>query len=149
MPIAIQNRQNKLQLDLGRIRRSLKRLMKELGCRESELSILLVDDEQIRELNRIYLKRDRPTNVIAFAMTEGEFAPINPLLLGDIVISVETAARDASAGSMDLLDEVEFLLIHGLLHLVGHEHEKSYAEAKNMKARERELFYMLRRYPLA
>lgn len=123
--------------------------MKELDCQESELSILLVDDDQIREFNRIYLKRDRPTNVIAFAMTEGEFTPINPLLLGDIVLSVETAARDASAGSMDLMDEVEFLVIHGLLHLLGHEHEKSAAEAERMRARERELFFMLRRYPLA
>lgn len=150
MSIAIDNRQKKIKLDLTRIRRSLKRLMKELRCEEGDLSLLLVDDNQIREINRTYLKRDRSTNVISFAMTEGEFGTVNPRLLGDIVLSVETAARDAATGCLDLMDEVEFLLIHGLLHLLGYEHEKAAAaESRKMKTRERELFFMLRRYPLA
>lgn len=150
MSIAIDNRQKKIKLDLTRIRRSLKRLMKELRCEEGDLSLLLVDDDQIREINRTYLKRDRSTNVISFAMTEGEFGTVNPRLLGDIVLSVETAARDAATGCLDLMDEVEFLLIHGLLHLLGYEHEKAAAaESRKMKTRERELFFMLRRYPLA
>jgi probable rRNA maturation factor len=123
--------------------------MKELRCEEGDLSLLLVDDDQIREINRTYLKRDRSTNVISFAMTEGEFGAVNPRLLGDIVISVETASRDAATGCLDLMDEVEFLLIHGLLHLLGYEHENAAAsESRKMKARERELFFMLRGYPL-
>lgn len=138
-----------MKLDLRSIRRSLKRLMKELRCEEGDLSLLLVDDDQIREINRTYLKRDRSTNVISFAMTEGEFGAVNPRLLGDIVISVETASRDAATGCLDLMDEVEFLLIHGLLHLLGYEHENAAAsESRKMKARERELFFMLRGYPL-
>lgn len=149
MSIAIENRQKKVKLDLRRMRRSLKRLMKELCCEDGELSLLLVDDDQIREINRTYLKRDRSTNVIAFAMTEGEFGAINPRLLGDIVLSVETAARDAATGCLDLMDEVEFLLIHGLLHLLGYEHKDAApVESGKMKTRERELFFMLRRYPL-
>lgn len=150
MSIAIENRQKKVKLDRRRMRRSLKRLMKELCCEDGELSLLLVDDDQIREINRTYLKRDRSTNVISFAMTEGEFGAINPRLLGDIVLSVETAARDAATRCIDLMDEVEFLLIHGLLHLLGYEHENTTAaESRKMKARERELFFMLRHYPLA
>jgi probable rRNA maturation factor len=150
MSIVIDNRQKKMKLDLRRIRRSLKRLMKELRCEDGDLSLLLVDDDQIREINRTYLKRDRSTNVISFAMTEGEFGAVNPRLLGDIVLSVETAARDAATGCLDLMDEVEFLLIHGLLHLLGYEHENAAAaESRKMKTRERELFFMLRRYPLA
>jgi probable rRNA maturation factor len=149
MSIAIENRQKKVKLDRRRIRRSLRRLMKELHCEDSELSLLLVDDDQIREINRTYLKRDRSTNVISFAMTEGEFCSINPQLLGDIVLSVETAARDAATRSIDFMDEIEFLLIHGLLHLLGHEHENTTsAEARKMKTRERELFLMLRHYRL-
>ena len=128
----------------------MKRLMKELRCEDDELSLLLVDDDQIREINRTYLKRDRSTNVISFAMTEGEFGAINPQILGDIVLSVETAARDAATKSIDFMDEVEFLLIHGLLHLLGYEHENTTAaEARKMKTCERELFLMLRHYRLA
>jgi probable rRNA maturation factor len=149
MSIAVENRQKKVMLDSRRIRRNLKRLMKELCCEDGELSLLLVDDDQIREINRTYLKRDRSTNVISFSMTEGEFGAINPRLLGDIVLSVETAARDAATGGIDLMDEVEFLLIHGLLHLLGYEHENTTSEeSQEMKTRERELFFILRGYSL-
>ena len=149
MPIAIENRQKKISLDSRRIRRSLKRLMIELGCEDRELSLLLVDDDQIREINRTYLNRDRSTNVISFSMTEGEFGTINPRLLGDIVLSAETAARDAAAAGIDQMDEVEFLLIHGLLHLIGYEHENTTpGESRRMKTRERELFFILRGYPI-
>ncbi len=149
MSIAIENRQKIVKLDLRRVRRSLKRLMKELCCEDGELGLLLVDDDRIREFNRTYLKRDRSTNVISFSMHEGEFVEINPGLLGDIVLSVETAARDAAEGGIDLMDEVEFLLIHGLLHLTGYEHENTTPEeSRRMKARERELFFFLRGYPI-
>lgn len=149
MSITIENRQKRVKLDPRRIRRSLKRLMKELGCEDGELSLLLVDDDQIREFNRTYLERDRSTNVISFSMREGEFGAVNPRLLGDIVLSVETAARDAAAGCLDLMDEVEFLLIHGLLHLLGYEHENTTPEeSRKMKTRERELFFILRHYTI-
>ncbi len=82
-------------------------------------------------------------------MTEGEFGNINPKILGDIVISVETASRDASTGQIDLMDELDFLLIHGLLHLLGYNHENTSAEkSREMNARERELFFLLRHYHL-
>jgi probable rRNA maturation factor len=147
MPISIINRQNKLKIDLVKLRRSLKRLMKELCCADGEISLVLVDDAQIHEINKIYLKRDRPTNVISFAMTEGEFSDINPLLLGDIILSVETAYRDAATTQIDFMDEVEFLLIHGLLHLRGYDHEGTSTDmAQKMKDKERELFSLLRHY---
>lgn len=149
MPISIQNRQKKQEVDTGRLRRSLKRLLKELHCREIEVSLLLVDDDQIREINRTYLKRDRPTNVISFSMTEGSFGHIHPEILGDIILSTETAARDARTFGLDFMDEMEFLLIHGLLHLIGYNHENTGAEqTEKMKIRERELFFMLRHYDL-
>jgi len=149
MPIAIENRQKMIRLDTRRIRRSLKKVMKALNCEDGELSLLLVDNDQIREFNRTYLKRDRSTNVISFSMREGEFGAVNPRLLGDIILSVETVARDAIAGGLDPLDEVEFLLIHGLLHLIGYEHENTTPEeARKMKIREQELFFQLRGYPI-
>ncbi len=149
MSISIQNRQKKHKVDVVRIRRDMKRLLKELDCKDSEISLLLVDDEQIRDMNRIYLNRDCPTNVISFAMGEGSFRNIHPEMLGDIVLSVETAARDALIGCLDLMDELDFLLIHGLLHILGYDHENNdEREALKMKNRERELFYRLRNYNL-
>jgi probable rRNA maturation factor len=149
MPISIQNRQKRFTVDVGRVRRSLKRLLKELGFKDSEVSLLLVDDDQIREINKNYLLRDRPTNVISFAMTEGAFGDVHPEILGDIILSVETAARDAIGCDIDFMDEVEFLLIHGLLHLLGYNHENvENQEAEKMKKLERELFFLRRHYHL-
>lgn len=149
MSILIQNRQKLLTVDVGRVRRSLKRLLKELGFKNSEVSLLLVDDDQIREINKNYLQRDRPTNVISFAMTDGAFGDVHPEILGDIILSVETAARDALTCDIDFMDEVEFLLIHGLLHLLGYNHEDVESnEAKKMKKLERELFFLRRHYHL-
>jgi len=71
MSIEIENRQRQVRVDSRRVRRSLKRLLKELRCDDRELSLLLVDDAQIREINRNYLKRDHSTNVISFSMPRG------------------------------------------------------------------------------
>ena len=149
MPIAIENRQKKLKPDLKRLRRALARLLAALDRPDAEISLVLTDDEQIREINRAYLNRDRPTNVISFAMQDGEYGTVHPQMLGDIIVSVETASRDAAAGAMSFADELEFLVIHGLLHLLGYEHENATAqEKKRMQDRERELFLLLRHYEL-
>jgi len=146
MRVSLENRQKLFPVDTGRLRRSVKRLLKELGCGERDICVLLVDDNGIREINKRYRDRNRATNVISFSMAEGEFGEINPQLLGDIVISVETASHDAAAGELDLLEEIEFLLIHGLLHLLGYDHEGTAVQkAAEMEARERELFFFLRR----
>jgi len=147
--VSLQNKQKKETIDTGRLRRSLKRILKELKRENSEVTVLIVDDEQIQAINRDYLDRDRPTNVISFAMTEGVGGNLHPEVLGDIIISAETAARDAITGGLPLMDEMEFLLIHGLLHLLGYNHEKTSQEAaERMKRKEQALFFLLRHYPL-
>jgi probable rRNA maturation factor len=105
-------------------RRALK-LLSALGETKAELSIFLCDDATIHELNREYRKVDRPTDVLAFPMLgdEREDPPGLPRALGDIVVSVETAARQARQRRRTLIAEVTTLLIHGLLHLLGHDHE--------------------------
>ncbi len=149
MAFTIENRQTLFNIDLNRIRKSMKTLQKEMHCGDREIGLLLVDDDQIKEFNLHYLNRNCPTNVISFAMTEGEYGNINPLILGDIIISVETASRDASTGQIELMDELDFLLIHGLLHLLGYNHEGTSAEkTKEMNDREQELFFLLRHYHL-
>jgi probable rRNA maturation factor len=115
-----------------------------LECPEAELSVVVVDDAGIQELNRDYLGRDRPTNVISFPMLEGEESGIVPGLLGDVVISADTAARDAEEAGSTFEREFVFLLIHGILHLVGFNHEGvDDAEIARMEAKEDELFALV------
>lgn len=103
--------------------------------------MLFVDDEGIRDINRHFLYRDHPTNVISFSMREGPFGDINPDILGDIVISLETAFRDAREAPVPFHEELDFLMIHGLLHLLGYNHEgASEDEVNKMEEKERELF---------
>lgn len=149
MPVSIENLQTLFDIDRRRIRRSMKILLQELRCSDREICLLFVDDHQIQKFNNDYLNRNFATNVISFSMTEGEFGDINPQILGDIAISVETAYRDASSGRIDLMDELDFLIIHGLLHLLGYNHEGTSAEkSREMKTREQELFFLLRHYHL-
>jgi probable rRNA maturation factor len=98
---------------------------------ELEVTLRLTDDETIRQLNREYRGRDRPTDVLAFAQREGEGGALHPHLLGDIVISIETAARQARRG---LERELLFLAAHGLCHLLGYDHATDDEEAE-MNAR--------------
>jgi len=111
-----------------------------LGSPEGELSVLLLDDPAIADLNEQYLGRQGATNVIAFPMNEGEFADINPDILGDVVISLDTAEREAREMGISLADHFKELLIHGILHLYGYDHETNEADAKVMEERSEGLF---------
>jgi probable rRNA maturation factor len=111
-----------------------------LGNPEAELSIVLVDDVRIAELNKAYLGREGPTNVIAFPMQEGDYADISPELLGDVVISTEKTAAEAAELGISYQDRFDFLLIHGILHLMGYDHETSKADESIMDAKTDELF---------
>ncbi len=102
--------------------------------------MVIVDDDEIAELNERYLGHPGPTNVIAFPMQEGDFAHINPGLLGDVVISAQTAEREGQAAGMDFLHRFDQLLIHGILHLCGYDHEKSLEEEERMETKSRELW---------
>lgn len=114
-----------------------------MGCPETELSLAILDDAQIADLNRRYLKRRGPTNVIAFPMQEGPFGDLTPGLLGDVAISVETARREAKAAGLTFDRRFNELLIHGILHLLGYDHEANEAEAQVMEAKTAELMAML------
>ena len=103
-----------------------------------------MDDPQIEELNRQYLDRKGPTNVIAFAMREGDFSDLSPHLLGDVVISTDTAAREAENAAMSTERRLNELLVHGILHLLGYDHETDEEEARMMEAKSRELMELIR-----
>ena len=84
-------------------------------------------------LNWEYRKRRGPTNVLAFAMREGEFAEISPELLGDVIISLPTAQREAEEAAISLDSMISRLLVHGILHLVGFDHERGEDSARDME----------------
>jgi probable rRNA maturation factor len=148
MIIHIDNRQKTLKLNRRRLRAHISKLMKALHLEDRELSVVFMDNRGIQEINRDYLGRDWPTNVISFAISEGQFSGINPQLLGDIIISVEKAIADAESGDLPIEDELDFLIIHGLLHLIGYDHEGEHHQhgAPIMMAKEHELFKMLSGY---
>ena len=114
-----------------------------MDCPEGELSILLVDDPQIEELNREYLNRYGSTNVIAFPMRTGRFSNIAPHLLGDVVISVETAAKEAKNAGISMEERFTQLMVHGILHLLGYDHEKSEQEAQKMEKKSNEILKLI------
>jgi probable rRNA maturation factor len=117
---------------LKKVRLKAQAILNALGSPDGELSIVIADDAQIKELNRDYLNRDRPTNVIAFPMQEGPFSGISPHMLGDVVISVETALSESKSADMAFDCRFDQLLIHGILHLFGYDHEKD-EEAAQME----------------
>ena len=128
----------------------VQRILDICGKSDAELSILILDNEGIRHINRDYLQRDRPTNVISFAMQEGQGAGVQPHLLGDVVISAERAATDAATADIPFEHELWFLLVHGVLHLLGYDHERGTVEqAQEMEQREREIFArLIEEFPL-
>ena len=123
--------------ELARLRRRTARMVKaawlaEGSRRELEVALRLTDDGTIHQLNRAYRKKDRPTDVLAFALREGKGGALHPHLLGDLVISVETARRQARRRGLP--GEILFLAAHGLCHLLGYDHRNDREEAE-MNAR--------------
>jgi len=109
-------------------------MLQALALPAAELSIVLCDDRTIRALNRDHRKQDKPTDVLAFALREGKTLAGAEALLGDVVISLDTARRQARQRKHELWAEVTVLLAHGLLHLVGYDHRTD-AEERRMNAR--------------
>lgn len=103
--------------------RRVRAMLDALGMGKCELSIVLTGDDQIQDLNRAYRLINRPTDVLAFSQREGEMGLATSRLLGDVVVSVPTARRQASAKAHDVLSEVTWLVAHGLLHLIGWDHD--------------------------
>ncbi|MEK7845535.1 MAG: rRNA maturation RNase YbeY [Nitrospinota bacterium] len=143
MELLIQNR-SRLKIDLKKIKRWVSLILKKPGYQDSEISILFVDDEGIRVLNKNYRGKDRATDVLSFSQLEEVKnsklqTPNSELLLGDVVISLETAKRQAKERGHSFEKEVFILLTHGIFHLLGYDHEKSRKMAAEMRRMEREI----------
>jgi probable rRNA maturation factor len=122
-------------------------ILNALDYPDAELSILIVDDQQIAQFNRDYLNRIGPTNVIAFPMREGRFTEITPNLLGDVVISAQSAHQEGQSAGLSMEDRFNQLLIHGILHLSGYDHENTKTEARRMEKKTEELLNIIKATP--
>ena len=143
--ILIKNRHKAIPIELPMIRKTVSATLGALGLSKVEVSILLLDDPAIAEFNQRYLKRSGPTDVISFPMHDGSFPEVQPQLLGDIALSLETAQRQADGRGLSLQEEVTELLVHGVLHLLGYDHERSPSESRRMKTKEREVLAAIAR----
>ena len=139
MGVLINNSQNRRRISQADIRETAQAILNALDCPDGELSILIVDDNEIAKLNKQYLQREGPTNVIAFPMRDGNFPGLSHDILGDVVISVETAEREGTNSGVGMRKRIIELLIHGILHLFGYDHEKNRYQAKKMEIKAGEL----------
>lgn len=130
-------------MDEQKIKVKAKRVLEDLECHNKELSILFTDDEHMAVLNRQYRGKEGATDVLSFSMLEepdGDLPPaFESVMLGDVVISVDTALRDAKELEQSFERTVDRLMIHGILHLLGYDHEKSSVGAIRMREEEERL----------
>lgn len=136
MEVYSENLLRSVEVDTDTFRRSAEEILSSLVGDEGEASVVFVSDERIRELNRDYRKVDRPTDVLSFSTYEDDFSGG---VIGDVYVSVETAGRQAGEQGVTLEEELLRLMIHGLLHLVGHTHDGE-EDGARMRALEDELY---------
>jgi probable rRNA maturation factor len=135
MPVHVERRgAPHARTSAAEVQRRAARMLEALRLSHAELSIVLCDDATIHALNRDYRKKDEPTDVLAFSMREGPYAELAGEMLGDVIVSLDTAARQAADKKHALDREVTMLVAHGLLHLLGYDHA-SRTEERRMTAR--------------
>ena len=138
MRIDIQDLQDNVVLDKRDITKCAKFVLNKMGEASSELSLAFVSDLYIRKLNRRYRNIDSKTDVLAFSMREGWGFSKKSLILGDVVVSAETAKKEAKERKIPLYKEMRLYVVHGILHLLGYDDETP-SDRKKMKAKEIEL----------
>jgi probable rRNA maturation factor len=146
MKVYIKNRQRLLKVNQQKTASLLRKALQTLGLHKAELSILFVNDERMKTLNRQYRGIDRTTDVLSFPQ-EDTFpkasGPESDIVLGDIVINLHKAERQAKENGLTFDEELKRLLVHGLLHLLGYDHEKGGHSERKMKERSKRLLEQL------
>ncbi len=143
MEILLSNNQNQHPVDSKALQSQIGQVLEKLGETQCELSLLLTDDAEICQLNKTYRDRDHATDVLSFPQDENAVNESGDTLLGDVVISVETAARQAEEHHLSFNEELILLAIHGILHLLGYDHERSPQDARIMKDKTQVIFETL------
>ena len=144
MGVLLQNDHPQINIDSDDINKKIETVMNNLDCLNQEVSILLTADADIRELNQQFRSIDQATDVLSFPQNAEEDPPIpGELILGDIAVSLDTAQVQAKEHGLTFEEEIILLLIHGILHLLGYDHEISEQEEEKMRSKTRELFNLV------
>jgi len=150
MPVHMQSQVRRVTIDQAHLDRLARAILSDVAETSAELGILFVGDQRMRGLNRRYRGQDRTTDVLAFAMREASTphaSRLTPRPLGDVVVSIPTAQRQARQRGRSLDEELTVLLVHGILHLCGYDHERSEKEARRMHRREGMILRSIARLP--
>jgi probable rRNA maturation factor len=150
MPVHVQSHVRRVTFNQARVEQLAGVILSDVGAASGELGILFVGERRMQSLNRRYRGKDCPTDVLAFALRESgppHPVPFMPVMLGDVVIAVPTATRQAKQGRRSLDEELTVLLVHGILHLCGYDHERNEKEARRMHRRERKILRSLIPWP--
>ena len=137
MPISI-SQTRRWNLKTRGISRAARKTLELEGAKEAEVAVLLTDDSTIQSMNRQHRGYDKPTDVLSFAQRDsgvGIPIPMQPEILGDVVVSVDTASRQAEVFGVPVENEIALLVVHGILHLLGHDDETEDG-ANQMRVRE-------------
>lgn len=145
MKVLIQNQQRRRPLDKSKILNAASNILSLADQTMAELSILFVGDRKMLELNRAYRGKNKTTDVLSFEAGIPVSIKEGPLILGDIVISIPMAESQAQSANIEFYDELCRLLIHGVLHLTGYDHEGSPYMARKMRKKEQEIFNALKK----
>jgi probable rRNA maturation factor len=135
MIIEVVNRQRKMPIDCERWQAFTAKALKVVPAKDAGVTVAFVSDRAMRELNRRWRGKEGTTDVLSFPAGQDEFEKVEGLRLGDVVISVEQAARQASEHGLSFEDEVAQLILHGLLHLCGYDHEIDKGEMNVLELR--------------
>jgi len=138
--ISVCNKQKKYRVNVRQLSRWARQILLFQKRPAAEIGIVLVNNIRIRHYNRIYRNKDKPTDVLAFSLQEGEGGDLHPDILGDVMISLPMATSEAVEFGRSEKKQLLILLIHGMLHLLGYDHERSESEARKMQRRENVLF---------
>jgi probable rRNA maturation factor len=149
MPVQIIDNQRRIKTDKKSIKNITEELLAFLGISKKTLSILFTDNDGIRELNTRFLRRDSPTNVISFSYfgEERTFGVEDEQIIGDIVISLERTLEEAKKAGCSFYERLMGLIIHGILHIMGYDHEKDLKEKRRMRYMEKKLLNFVKSLP--
>ena len=141
MAVSLRNEHPEIKIDFHDIEVRIEVIMDHLDCLDQEISVLFMEDIGIRQLNKEFRNVDKATDVLSFPQNSDE-GPVIPgdIILGDIAISLDKAKLQAKEHGLAFKEEIILLLIHGILHLLGYDHEISEQEEIKMRKKTRELF---------
>lgn len=131
--IEIVNRQRRRAMENERWREFTEKALKAAGRRTEGATVVFVSDRAMRELNSRFRGHNRTTDVLSFPAAQDEFEKAEGLRLGDVVVSVEQAARQAAEHGLEFEEEVAQLILHGILHLCGYDHERDDGEMNRLE----------------